>query len=315
MCGDKQRNMNTGKSLERFVAATQEMAADKSVSVEVNKKEFFDSGVQRAEYDIILEDSSSSPPERTLIECRDRPSKGAAEGAWIQQMIGKKLADGFDKAVAVSTTGFSESAVYYAAKGDIDLLDVKQLEIPENWQSSSYPQIEQGGVYSGFACINVPEEYRDKIAGFVEYLNEVKGDALLCFEQSGDKLTARNFFQKVCRINHHVTYDSLMPGQEKKATVSYDEASGGLGRCFIQFHDNLIGITRFTMAGVISLRESTQVFAGIYALFRHDGGEIVSQKVELPKIEWANKNIELWQIYKPDGSGELKLRLEPKSFK
>ena len=305
--------VNNGKKLERFVAATEEMASGDQVIVEVNRKEYFDSGIQRIEYDIYIENHSAMPPRKVLIECRDRPSVGAADGAWIEQIVGRKLINGFNVAVAVSTTGFSEAAIHNANVGKIELRNVDQLESPKNWLCSSFTIYEHTGTFYGFSHIQIPEQYRDNLSGFVDYMKHKKGNAIIKFDGLRDETTALDLFQKICLCNNYLTYDGLPSGVEKPVRVSYDETRSGLGRAFIKFNDTLIRVSRFLMEGSVVIRESINTFPSIKIMTKHGSDELISQKIELPDITWASKNMSFFEIYKPDGTRDLNLRLEPKS--
>ncbi len=160
----------SGKELERFVAAIEEMTATEFIDVEINRKEFLDSGVQRIEYDIVITDSSTKPPKKCLVECRDRPSQGPADGAWIEQMYGRKQINGFDRVIAVSSTGFSQPAEYNASEGDIELRSVSELPKPVGWLCSTMTMIVSTGTYRGFKNIRLPKTDRDLPRGFSEFL-------------------------------------------------------------------------------------------------------------------------------------------------
>ena len=98
---------NDGKFLENFVRKVEETFAGDTVKVESGKRIFDETGVQIAEFDLIVTGKIGSTNLCVLIECRDRPSVGAAEASWIEQMGGRRQAHGFSHVIAVSTTGFS----------------------------------------------------------------------------------------------------------------------------------------------------------------------------------------------------------------
>lgn len=125
----------SGKSLEQLVRSIEEFLLPKGFKVEPNEKVFDDSGNQIAEFDITISGTVGSSSIRWLIECRDRPSEGAAPGSWIQQLSGRKQQFKFDKVFAVSTTGFSPAAVNAAESGNIVLRTVETVnEIKADFQ-------------------------------------------------------------------------------------------------------------------------------------------------------------------------------------
>ncbi|MEQ1783946.1 MAG: restriction endonuclease [Hyphomonadaceae bacterium] len=120
---------NDGKSLESFVANVEEILVPKGFTVTRGAKRFFESGQQEAEFDVIVSGKVGSADITWLIECRDRPSQGAAPGAWIEQLYGRRRIHKFDKVTAVSTTGFAESAIAAANSSDIELRTVSDLDV------------------------------------------------------------------------------------------------------------------------------------------------------------------------------------------
>ena len=90
-----------GKKLEELVAEIEKIVARAGKTVEVNKRFYDDQGVQVAEFDIFITFSSDLGGHKWLIECRDRPSQGAAPGSWIEQLIGRKFANSNLKCISV----------------------------------------------------------------------------------------------------------------------------------------------------------------------------------------------------------------------
>lgn len=93
----------------------------------MGEKLFDDDGTPLAELDVEVRGKVGSTEMVWLIECRDRPSKGAAPSEWIQSLDGRRRLFGFNKVTAVSTTGFSKSALAAAQKLDIEVRTVKGL--------------------------------------------------------------------------------------------------------------------------------------------------------------------------------------------
>jgi hypothetical protein len=114
-----------GKALESIVAIV-ERTFD-GAHVEVREKAFDEDGNQVAEFDIVISGKFGSTDLRWLIECRDRPSEGAAPAQWIEQLVGRRSRFNFNKVTAVSTTGFAPGAVSYADDEGIELRVVESL--------------------------------------------------------------------------------------------------------------------------------------------------------------------------------------------
>lgn len=120
-----------GKSLEALVSFIEERMLPPGFSVTNNRREYGSDGVQLAEFDIVVSGRLGTTTISWLIECRDRPDSGAAPGAWIEQLAFRRQRFGFNKVTAVSTTGFSPSAVDCARKGDVELREVASLNSDE----------------------------------------------------------------------------------------------------------------------------------------------------------------------------------------
>lgn len=118
---------NDGKKLEELVKLVESIDLPPGFKVETNTPVYDDDNNQIAELDILITGKVGTVNYRTLYECRDRPSGGAADGAWIQQLIGRRDVLGLTSVVAVSTTGFSPSAEKFAKDRNIELRTVDTL--------------------------------------------------------------------------------------------------------------------------------------------------------------------------------------------
>lgn len=117
-----------GKSLEQLVAQIEELRLPDGFSLETNRRIFNDGGAQIAEFDIEIRGPKEASGESWLIECRNRPSSGAAPGSWIEQLAGRKQRFHFTRVTAVSTTGFAQGATEAAKDLGIELHSVEDLE-------------------------------------------------------------------------------------------------------------------------------------------------------------------------------------------
>lgn len=208
---------NTGKSLEEFVKKVEGLLVPKGFSVELNEKVYED-GVQIAEFDIVIEGKIGSAAFRGLIECRDRPSKGAQPRGWIEQLIGRRQANGFSKVTAVSSTGFSEGAIELAKKSDIELRNVTELapELIEKW----FPSPEMMVVKRVNNCVRASlivseDESQDRQEALVEVFEKETGEPFLRHISNGENVTvAQAFLMVVTQIGN--LFKDLKAGDKPK---------------------------------------------------------------------------------------------------
>jgi len=110
-----------------LVAFVEERLVGQGFSVKRGEKVFDKDGTQAAEFDVVVEGKVGSTEIRWLIECRDRPSSGSADGQWIDSLYGRRERFGFNKVTAVSTSGFAPSAFAAADRYGIELRTVESL--------------------------------------------------------------------------------------------------------------------------------------------------------------------------------------------
>lgn len=119
---------SSGKRLEHIAREIERRFLPEGWEALINQRVFDNSGIQIAEFDIVVKGNLGVTPFKWLIECRDRGSKKkTAPGSWIEQLIGRKHLFKFDKVTAVSTTGFSKGAKGLAELGNIELRSVKTI--------------------------------------------------------------------------------------------------------------------------------------------------------------------------------------------
>jgi hypothetical protein len=127
------KNMTSdGKQLESLVSFVEQTLVPQGFDVQTNTKVFNDEGIQIAEFDVEIRGKIGTTDIAWLIECRDRPSQGAAPASWIEQLVGRRARFGFNKVTAVSTTGFAPGAKEFAESEGIELREVAKLS-PEHF--------------------------------------------------------------------------------------------------------------------------------------------------------------------------------------
>lgn len=117
-----------GKRLEELVYFIEAALSSHECEVIKNDRVIDEDGNQLAEFDVLIKIPYRNTTFTWLIECRDRPSQGAAPGAWIDQLCGRKSRFNFDRVTAVSTSGFSPSAIDSAKKFNIELRELVEID-------------------------------------------------------------------------------------------------------------------------------------------------------------------------------------------
>jgi len=116
-----------GRTLELLVAFIESALVPRGFSVTHGEKVYNEAGSQLAEFDIIIRGPIGGGSISWLIECRDRPAAGAADGQWIQAVASRRDLFKFDKVTAVSTSGFSPSAIHAARELNVELRRVETV--------------------------------------------------------------------------------------------------------------------------------------------------------------------------------------------
>jgi len=131
---------NDGKRLESLVAFVEKTLLPFGFEVKTNERVFNYDGIQIAEFDVEARGRVGTTNFAWLIECRDRPAGGPAPSSWIEQLVGRRERFRFNKVTAVSTTGFATGATDFAASQDIELREVRSLNVDEfsDWLGLRY---------------------------------------------------------------------------------------------------------------------------------------------------------------------------------
>lgn len=183
-----------GKVLERIVTSIEKLLLGTGFIVTPNDKVFDDEGNQIAEFDIRIEGKVGSTSFKWLIECRDRPSKGPAPGSWIEQLSGRKRRFGFDKVIAVSTTGFSPAAKMAAKDLNIALREVISVqEISSQFGTLRFRLSSVNLSFRGYADFDFPVETAKEAEAMLKEVNGLLKDPKIRLVGESDFLTLRQF--------------------------------------------------------------------------------------------------------------------------
>jgi hypothetical protein len=203
------RGANDGSKLENLVALIEGLSLPTGFNMEQRKPVRDDEGKQIAELDIFITGRIGSVESRTLIECRDRPSEGRAPSSWIEQLFGRRKRLNVDSIVAVSTTGFVDEAVRFAAQENIRLRTCEYLTAEDvcSWlpfyspQVTRHPQLINVRIYGGVPA-NLPAE------DIVETRTRLpNGEGVFRHKASGTPLGVGEIFDRLAKSQK--TFESL----------------------------------------------------------------------------------------------------------
>jgi hypothetical protein len=214
---------NTGKLLEGFVERIERLLLPYDFTALPNEKVYNDDGIQIAEFDIEISGKVGTTNFKWLIECRDRPTQGAAPGSWIEQLVGRRERFNFDKVIAVSTTGFTEGASEFAKDKGIEIRTVTEASIEQvsDWFLINEMMLfKRGGILEKATLIIDEQESDKKKEALRRILNDVMLDPkILVSTQNRQRITVATAFMNAA---HTVDgfYDDINPnGGTKKVSL------------------------------------------------------------------------------------------------
>ena len=126
-----------GRFLEILVAHLEAFLGPKGILVR-SPEEFYEEGKRVGEIDVTLRGNFGSSSIFVGLECRDRPKEGPQGIPWIRDVASKRKQFGIHKIIAVSSTGFKETAISLAEDLKVDLLvleDVNNLNASDWFQT------------------------------------------------------------------------------------------------------------------------------------------------------------------------------------
>ncbi|PZV06915.1 MAG: hypothetical protein DCF22_22900 [Leptolyngbya sp.] len=250
-----------GKKLEELVAEIEEILARSGKNIEVNKRFYDDQGVQVAEFDIFITFSSDLGDHKWLIECRNRPSHGAAPGSWIEQLIGRKLVHQLDRVIAVSTTDFSPGAKHWAEKGSIELRTVKQAQMPESWLCNAVTFLNRTGTFN--SCkVNLLNNELDQsfVKSIVENMPSNPDEITISFDNIDTRLLPRELFQNLCFDDKNAIYKDIAPGKSKSIHITCPPDIEITGLMFMEFGNFKVPLENIEFSGEARIEMNTVPF-------------------------------------------------------
>jgi hypothetical protein len=263
---------NDGKSLEQLVKLIEGALIPRGFSIESRERVYNDDGVQIAEFDIVITGKLGSAPLKWLIECRDRPSDGAAPGEWIEQLVGRRSRFNFGMVMAVSTTGFAEGAIEEAKRAGIEIrtMDSLTTESVLSWIPNNAPLVVRRGDYDGvqFYLDDVTEEeLRDLKSKFTPRT------PLIIDTESGETISMDEFWTRALDRNPQL-FDGIALNDEPKSASVRVACEGD--RYKIKIGERLVRIAEVHVSAILSIRIPQMPLTEVYQYSRLEG-ELIAQ--------------------------------------
>lgn len=208
------KKTNDGILLERLVKLIEGMLLPQGFEVESRKLIYNEKGLQIAELDIVITGRLGSASISWLIECRDRPSEGPAPISWIEQLTARRGRLKFDKVMAVSTTGFSESATEEADRVGIELrtLDEQTFEQVAQWLPFNAPIVIRNAEFNEIR-VYLKEQTDHESEGLTESIPIDIKNAIFLYTETGEDLTILKVWQKILSQNQQL-FDNVQLNAE-----------------------------------------------------------------------------------------------------
>jgi hypothetical protein len=214
---------NDGTQLERIVELLERMKTPPGFTIERRHKVYQD-GEQIAELDIVISGFVGTTVETTtLIECRDRPSEGAAPVSWIEQLAGRRDRLRLDSVVAVSSTGFSPAAISYGREKNIRLRTLADLndEEMQSWIPDHAPIIVQRGRYLTVRVgFKTPGDHVDLTSTVEPPEHRIvpfqADDKCFLRKDSGEAASLLDLWQVLLNTHENTFFGGLLPGGPKR---------------------------------------------------------------------------------------------------
>lgn len=250
------------------------------------------------EIDISLRHQIGSSCVLLVIECRKRAD--SQDVSWIEQVASKIKDIGADKAVVVSSNGFTSGAKNFATANNIEVRTLEEVDVKEfgNWLGTNNMVITDYRVEFREINFDLPEDAPSEIKFDKNELRKVIEVKTPFFNIKGsDK--KENFWSLWKRCDRERLYNGIIPNGAKIIRTVYIEIDPDLGIFQIPHLTGYVDIQGLKIVAELWIEESESSFK--YRQYKNDDSiltEIAECKVT---IENEEKIVSLHRIPK----GEL----------
>lgn len=292
-----------GKSLENLVSQIEELLLPQGFTVKSNRTVFDDHGVAVAEFDVEISGRIGSTDMSWLLECRDRALP--APSSWIEQLVGRRDRFGFNKVMAVSTSGFTPGAVAYAAEAGIELRTVAEISVDQlpNWLGfREMTQQTHNFRLTAASLIPSDDELPDRIEGLKRRLAGAAGDSKLLHPVGGNgDISVAQAFANALEHEEKALEGLVANGPPKtvKARVRYTNDEDHF---IVDTDAGPVRIREIHFKGEVSLAERRIPFDALKEYRRDRTNETIAQTVTFP-LEYQGSKF-AFEMHKLADTGE-----------
>lgn len=301
-----------GRGLEKLVALLEENLGPKGIKV---KSPDYIKGCKSKsarEVDVSLRSQIGSSDILVIVECRDR--KDTEDVDWIEQLSKKRRDVGADKAMAVSSTGFSSGAINMAEDEDVELRTLEDVDPDEvlSWFKFKHIDVLKNRVDFG----EIEFLLQDGNENSIEFPPEVQSRLWPVFDlsanifhskQNKNPLSFMNIWERA--KNKEDYYSKIEPGKPPvELTILLEFPSDKCIQIETNQGDKDVKYLRFKANLWI---EEEKIPVRIGKVYKN-GEKIVAQKAEC-EFEYIGNQFSV-DLYKVPDSGKefMKIRLKGK---
>jgi hypothetical protein len=300
---------NDGKALEGLVAFVEKLSLPEGFIVELNKRIRGENDGVEVEFDVVISGSIGSAKMIWLIECRDRPSGGAAPVSWIEQLIGRRDRFQINKITAVSTRPFSKPARALAAAKGIDLRQVKSLSADEfrDWLTMPSYQHTTRVTDLKHASFLVPDDMPEAI-GYAagKRIVESPKEPFLTSTSNGNKVSSNDAFLGVVEL--HNLFEGLAPNGPSKSVNLNVQYTNPSDRFVIHTELGPAPVESIQFQGELFIRETRVPLKSVFEYHDIDSNLPISQTATYESQPIGDNHWAL-TLHKDEQSGETQVML------
>jgi hypothetical protein len=301
---------NTGKELEALVALIEKFHLPPGFEITTNERIYDDQKKQIAEFDIQVKGRLGTTDLAWLIECRDRPSEGPAPRSWIEQLVGRRIASGFNKVTAVSATGFTSGALDLAKKQDVEIREMRALT-PENFAGwlaiQSIPYFEQSSRLLSSTLVLAQNEPAERQKALGEILAKNCSDQpLLRNTETNEVVSIISAFAGALSLKEEL-FDEVIPNQPERPLTMKVSYQNDKNHFVVDTHLGAVRIHAIVYNGALAVKKTEIPLASADEYLRADSGEMISQSATFAFTALdAKLSLEMHKVAK---SGEIQVVL------